>query len=125
MYYKFEWWDQLFKHLINHRIQTRASMNPIREDNSQLVEVQVGTDSGFKVIQLEDDYVKYIFSSNEGTVEYLVRGHLEHHRKMYLHEVRNTLGKVYNVKEPSVVVERIMQECYTTGLQITTSIRYD
>ncbi len=125
MYYKFEWWDQLFKHLINHRIQTRASMNQIREDNSQLVEVQVGTDSCFKVVKLDDDDVKYVFSSHEGTVEYLVRGHLEYRRKMILREVRNTMGKVYDIIEPSEIVERIMQECYKTGLHIITSIRYD
>lgn len=125
MYYKHRWWDQLFKHLIDNRIQTRRSMNPIRENNSLLANVQTGTDASFKVVALDEDNVKYVFSSYEGTVEYFVKDHSQYRYRMILHEVRNTMGKVYDIREPSEIVERIMQECYKTGLHIITSIRYD
>lgn len=122
MHYKYRWWDDLFKDLINNHMVNGESFdwNVVGDDDMNLV---------VKREDYESDtpwpFLCYTFTSKEGEVVYTVMNKREGGgTETLLRSIATPNGIRYLHELHDDNAERILQECYISGVRLISTIWY-
>lgn len=124
MNYKFRYWDELFKRMIQIHLDNGNDWDGFHykyEKHAYIEMARLDFESTFRY-----PYLKYTFSTPDGNaVIYTVNNKSTGGLETEIRGVHSVGGTVYDLTEPSEDAEEILKECYLFAVKQMSTIWYN